>query len=97
MQMPIMKQVLEAMNIPIYECQGWEADDVIGTVAKACSRSGWDCVILTGDRDSLQLVDPHVTVKLVRSQAGQTTTVNYTPAVFEARFARRNTALRRNA
>ena len=86
MQMPIMKQVLEAMNIPIYECQGWEADDVIGTVAKACSRSGWDCVILTGDRDSLQLVDPHVTVKLVRSQAGQTTTVNYTPAVFEAEY-----------
>ena len=86
MQMPIMKQVLEAMNIPIYECQGWEADDVIGTVAKACSSSGWDCVILTGDRDSLQLVDPHVTVKLVRSQAGQTTTVNYTPAVFEAEY-----------
>ena len=41
---------------------------------------------LTGDRDSLQLVDPHVTVKLVRSQAGQTTTVNYTPAVFEAEY-----------
>ena len=86
MQMPVMKQVLRAMNIPIYECQGWEADDVIGTVAAACSREEWDCVILTGDRDSLQLVEPHVTVKLVRTQAGQTTTVNYTPEVFESEY-----------
>ena len=86
MQMPVMKQVLEAMNIPIYECQGWEADDVIGTVATACSKENWDCVILTGDRDSLQLVDPHVTVKLVRTQGGQTTTVNYTPELFEEEY-----------
>ena len=82
MQMPVMKQVLSAMNIPIYECQGWEADDVIGTAAKICGKSGWDCVILTGDRDSLQLVDDHVTVKLVRTQGGQTLTQNYTPQVF---------------
>ena len=82
MQMPVMKQVLAAMNIPIYECQGWEADDVIGTVADICGREGWKCVILTGDRDSLQLVDENVTVKLVRTQAGQTITTNYTPAVF---------------
>ena len=76
MQMPVMKQVLSAMNIPIYECQGWEADDVIGTVATICEEAGWDCIILTGDRDSLQLVDEHVTVKLVRTQGGQTTSVN---------------------
>ncbi len=82
MQMPVMKQVLAAMNIPIYECQGWEADDVIGTVAKKCSETDWHCVILTGDRDSLQLVDSHVTVKLVRTQAGQTVTQDYTPEVF---------------
>ncbi len=82
MQMPVMKQVLSAMNIPIYECQGWEADDVIGTVSKICSESDWDCVVLTGDRDSLQLVDRHVTVKLVRTQSGQTVTQNYTPEVF---------------
>ena len=86
MQMPVMKQVLSAMNIPIYECQGWEADDVIGTVSVQCSKSGWDCVVLTGDRDSLQLVEPHVMVKLVRTQAGQTTTVNYTPKVFEEEY-----------
>ncbi len=86
MQMPVMKQVLSAMNIPIYECQGWEADDVIGTVAEICSKQNWDCVVLTGDRDSLQLVDDHVTVKLVRTQGGQTTAVNYTPALFREEY-----------
>ena len=86
MQMPVMKDVLSAMNIPIYECQGWEADDVIGTVAETCTKQGWDCVILTGDRDSLQLVSDSVTVKLVRSQAGRTETTNYTPAVFRAEY-----------
>ena len=86
MQMPVMKEVLAAMNIPIYECQGWEADDVIGTVAETCTKQGWHCVILTGDRDSLQLVSDSVTVKLVRSQAGRTETTNYTPAVFRAEY-----------
>ena len=73
MQMPVMKDVLRAMNIPIYECQGWEADDVIGTVGRICSNNGWECVVVTGDRDSLQLIDEHVHVKLVLSKAGQTT------------------------
>ncbi len=85
-QMPVMKDVLRAMNIPIYACQGWEADDVIGTVAKRCAAGGWDCVIVTGDRDSLQLIDEHVTVKLVSTKAGQTSSVNYTPAVFRAEY-----------
>ncbi len=86
MQMPVMKQVLSAMNIPIYECQGWEADDIIGTAARICGQNDWDCVVLTGDRDSLQLVDSHVTVKLVRTQGGQTVTQNYTPEVFFAEY-----------
>ena len=86
MQMPVMKQVLSAMNIPIYECQGWEADDVIGTVSRICSERGCECVILTGDRDSLQLVDDKVTVKLVRTQGGQTVTQNYTPQVFREEY-----------
>ncbi len=76
-QMPIMKQVLSAMNIPIYECQGWEADDVIGTVGRVCSEAQWECVIVTGDRDSLQLIDENVRVKLVISKPGQTTTTLY--------------------
>ncbi len=82
MQMPVMKQVLAAMNIPIYACQGWEADDVIGTVGKICSNHGWECVIVTGDRDSLQLIDENVHVKLVISKQGQTTATLYDQALF---------------
>ena len=86
MQMPLMKEVLGAMNIPIYECEGWEADDILGTVGEICTREGDDCVIVTGDRDSLQLVSEHVTVKLVTSKAGQTITTNDTPDVFRAEY-----------
>lgn len=85
-QMPIMKEVLSAMNIPIYECQGWEADDVIGTIAKACGKSGWDCVVVTGDRDSLQLIDDHVKIKLVKTKNGQTDTTLYDEEVFRAEY-----------
>ncbi len=81
-QMPIMKQVLTAMNIPIYECQGWEADDVIGTVGKICGNNDWECVIVTGDRDSLQLIDEHIRVKLVISKPGQTTATLYDEEAF---------------
>ena len=82
-QMPVMKDVLGAMNIPIYACQGWEADDVIGTVAKRCAAGSWDCVVVTGDRDSLQLVDEHITVKLLTTKDGQT---DYSPEVFRAEY-----------
>lgn len=85
-QMPVMKDVLRAMNIPIYECKGWEADDVIGTVGKICSNNAWQCVIVTGDRDSLQLIDEHVNVKLVISKAGQTTATLYTPEKFQEEY-----------
>ena len=85
-QMPVMKQVLTAMNIPIYACQGWEADDVIGTVGKICSNNGWECVIATGDRDSLQLIDENVHVKLVISKAGQTTATLYTKEIFQEEY-----------
>ena len=86
MQMPVMKDVLRAMNIPIYECQGWEADDVIGTVGRICSNNGWECVIVTGDRDSLQLIDKNVHVKLVLSKGGQTTYNLYTTERFTEEY-----------
>ena len=86
MQMPVMKDVLRAMRIPIFECEGWEADDVIGTIGKRCGHAGWDCVIVTGDRDSLQLIDEHVTVKLVSSKLSQTVAVNYDPAKFREEY-----------
>lgn len=85
-QMPVMKQILKAMNIPIYECQGWEADDVIGTVSRICSNNAWECVIVTGDRDSLQLIDENVHVKLVISRPGQTTSTLYTKEKFTEEY-----------
>ena len=85
-QMPVMKDVLRAMNIPIYECQGWEADDVIGTVGKICSNNGWECVVVTGDRDSLQLIDKNVHIKLVISKAGQTIATLYDQPKFEEEY-----------
>ena len=86
MQMPVMKDVLRAMNIPIYECRGWEADDVIGTVGKICSNNEWECVVVTGDRDSLQLIDENVHIKLVISKPGQTTYTLYTRELFEEEY-----------
>ena len=85
-QMPVMKDVLRAMNIPIYECQGWEADDVIGTVGRICSNNDWECVVVTGDRDSLQLIDRNVHVKLVISKPGQTTATLYTEEKFREEY-----------
>ena len=77
-QMPIMKEVLTAMNIPIYACEGWEADDIIGTVGRICGEEDWECVIVTGDRDSLQLIDDHVTVMLETTKG----TIRYDRAKF---------------
>ena len=85
-QMPVMKDVLRAMNIPIYECQGWEADDVIGTVGKLCGENDWECVIVTGDRDSLQLIDDHVHVKLVVSRMGKTDATLYDEPKFREEY-----------
>lgn len=85
-QMPVMKQVLAAMNIPMYACEGWEADDVIGTVSRICSEAGWDCVIVTGDRDDLQLIDTHVAIKYVSTKGGKTSTVLYDTAQFELEY-----------
>ncbi len=85
-QMPIMKDVLRAMNIPIYECPGWEADDVIGTVGRICSENAWECVVVTGDRDSLQLIDANVHVKLVVTKGGKTSADLYTQEKFQAEY-----------
>jgi len=78
-QMPIAKQVLDAMNITRYELEGYEADDLIGTIAAKSHDAGWDCVIVTGDKDDLQLVTDYVRVNLVTTRMGQTKTEIYTP------------------
>ena len=85
-QMPILKEVLSALNIPMYELDGWEADDLIGTIAKTDERAGWDTVIVTGDKDSLQLVTDHTTAKLVSTRMGRTTTKDMTPESFREAY-----------
>ena len=85
-QMPVLKEVLDAMNIRRYELEGWEADDLLGTMAKANGAAGGETVIVTGDKDSLQLIDEHTTVKLVSTRMGQTTTRAMTPEVFRAEY-----------
>ena len=81
-QLPLMKDVLDAMNIPRYELDGWEADDIIGTISVKDAAAGWETVIVTGDKDSLQLVTDATRVKLVTTRMGQTTTKEMTPDAF---------------
>ena len=86
MQLPVMKQVLAAMSVPCYELAGYEADDLIGTISRKCQAVGWDCVIVTGDKDSLQLVTDRTRVKLVSTRMGQTTTKDMTPETFREQY-----------
>ena len=86
MQLPVMKQVLAAMSVPCYELAGYEADDLIGTISRKCQAAGWDCVIVTGDKDSLQLITDRIRVKLVSTRMGQTTTKDMTPETFREQY-----------
>ena len=86
MQLPVMKQVLSAMSVPCYELAGYEADDLIGTISRKCQAAGWDCVIVTGDKDSLQLITDRTKVKLVSTRMGQTTTKDMTPETVREQY-----------
>ena len=86
MQMPVLKEVLDALNIPRYELEGWEADDLLGTISRKCEASDWECVVVTGDKDSLQLITDKTKVKLVSTRMGQTTTKDMTPAAFREQY-----------
>jgi len=86
MQVPVLKEVLDALNIPRYELAGWEADDLIGTISRKCEASGWECVAVTGDKDSLQLITDKTKVKLVSTRMGQTTTKDMTPDTFREQY-----------
>lgn len=65
-QFPLMKQTLTAMKLVICECQGFEADDILGTVACMAEEKGIESILITGDRDALQLVDAHTKVMLTK-------------------------------
>ena len=85
-QMPVLKETLDAMGIRRYEMAGYEADDILGTVSVICADKGWECVIVTGDRDSLQLITDTTSVCNVKTRMGQTETINYTPDVFREEY-----------
>ena len=77
-QLPLVKELLGLLGIKVIECEGFEADDILGTLSKACSDNGDKCFVLTGDRDSLQLIDDNVTVLLATNKE----TIHYTPERF---------------
>lgn len=85
-QLPVMKEVLDALGIIRCEKGGYEADDLIGTISRKAEEQGDDCLIVTGDRDSLQLVSAHTTVHLVSSKGGQDTSRDITPEVFREEY-----------
>lgn len=78
-QMPVLKELLTLMGCSVIEKEGYEADDILGTLAAACTASGDDCVIATGDRDALQLVSDHVHVMLAATKMGKPETIEYAP------------------
>lgn len=76
-QMPIIKEVLTAMNIKIIELAGYEADDILGTLAKSSEKKGIEVTLLTGDRDSFQLASDKTTIRIPRTKNGKTETENF--------------------
>lgn len=83
-QFALAKEVLRAMNIPVYELEGYEADDLIGTVTKLAEKEGYRTLIVTGDRDALQLVSPHSEVLLTKK--GITELDKYDPDKVNERY-----------
>lgn len=86
MQLPVMKEVLDAMNILRLEYEGYEADDIIGSVSKYCEGHGVEAVIVTGDRDSLQLAGEYTRIKLPITRAGKTETEEYDVHVMQSKY-----------
>lgn len=81
-QFPIIKELLEAMDVPVVELDGWEGDDILGTLAQRGSAKGMEILLVTGDRDAFQLVDHNV--KVVTTKKGISDVVVYGPdEVFE--------------
>lgn len=76
-QMPLARDLVRAMNIPLFEIEGFEADDIIGTVSRICEEKDIECLIATGDKDDLQLASQKTKVVLTVSRMGQTETVLY--------------------
>ncbi|MEA4921377.1 MAG: DNA polymerase I [Clostridiaceae bacterium] len=85
-QIPLVKEVLDLMGVPRLELEGYEADDLLGTLAKKCRISGDDCVIVTGDFDSLQFISEGARVALVKTKMGQTLTELFDGPAFSEKY-----------
>ena len=82
-QMAPLKELLTDLGYQLVTCEGYEADDILGTLSKTCADTGNTCVIATGDRDSLQLVNDRVSVRLAKNLNG---TMLYTPEVVKEEY-----------
>lgn len=76
-QVPVMKDVLTAMGIPLLSKEGYEADDLLGTIAKRSEAKGMDVTVLSGDRDLLQLATDHICIRIPKTKGGKTTIEDY--------------------
>ena len=76
-QMPIIKDILRAMNIDIIEMEGYEADDVLGTLSRYGEKQGLEVTILSGDRDTFQLATDNITIRIPHTKGGKTETDEY--------------------
>lgn len=79
-QVPVIKDVLQSMNIEIIEQAGLEADDLLGTISRMCEEKGMDVSIISGDRDTLQLATEHVKIRIPKTKQGRTEVEDYNAA-----------------
>ena len=86
LQVPILQELLTAMNVPILTLEGYEADDILGTVAKRMQEEGKEVTIVSGDRDLLQLSDEHIKISIPKTAKGETNIYNYYPKDVEAEW-----------
>lgn len=86
-QLPVMKELLTLMGYHCIECEGYEADDILGTLAATAEKNGDTCIIATGDRDSLQLISDHTKVVLSATKAGRPEATVYDKAALFERYS----------
>ena len=89
-QMPVLKELLAQLGFVMVSREGWEADDLLGTLSAAAAARGDECLLATGDRDSLQLVNDHVTVLLAATRAGRSETVPMDPEAIREKYGLEN-------
>ncbi len=85
-QVPLLKEWLDLAGYVRLECEGYEADDILGTLARLCEENGDECVISTGDRDSLQLISEKTRVLLATTKMGKPEIINYTVDELKAKY-----------